>query len=97
METATYGSEFVAPRTATEQIMGLRITLSYLGAMIKETAYLFGDNDSVVRSSAISHTKLHKRHVLLSFHQVCEAVASNMIHFTHIPGNDNPADILSKA
>ena len=31
VETATYGSEFVAAKTATEQIMDLRNTLRYLG------------------------------------------------------------------
>ena len=32
VETATYGSEFVAARIATEQIIDLRTTLSYLSA-----------------------------------------------------------------
>ena len=31
VETATYGSEFVAAKTATEQILDLRNTLRYLG------------------------------------------------------------------
>ena len=34
VETATYGSEFVAAKTATEQIMDIRQTLRYLGAPI---------------------------------------------------------------
>ena len=36
METATYGSEFVASKTATEQIIDLRHTLRYLGVPIKQ-------------------------------------------------------------
>ena len=35
METATYGSEFVGSKTATEQIIDLRHTLRYLGVPIK--------------------------------------------------------------
>ena len=31
VETATYGAEFVAAKTATEQIMDIRQTLRYLG------------------------------------------------------------------
>ena len=31
VETATYGSEFVASKTATDQIIDLRHTLRYLG------------------------------------------------------------------
>ena len=35
VEAATYGSEFVAAKTATEQIMDMRYTLRYLGIPIK--------------------------------------------------------------
>ena len=65
VETATYGSEFVAARTTTEQIMDPRQTLRYLSANVNEVTYMFGDNESVVKSSIIPHAKLHKRHVLL--------------------------------
>ena len=44
VETATYGSELVAAKTATEQIMDLRFTLRYLGVPIKSKCYMFGDN-----------------------------------------------------
>ena len=97
VETATYGSEFVAARTATEQMIDLRVTLRYLGANLRQVSYLFGDNQSVVKSSSIPHAKLHKRHVLLSFHRVREAIAAKILRFIHIRGTDNPADILSKA
>ncbi|CAJ1967258.1 unnamed protein product [Cylindrotheca closterium] len=96
VETATYGSEFVAARTCVEQIMDLRFTLRYLGVPIQGRSYMFGDNESVVNSSSRPDAKLHKRHVVLSFHCVREAVASNMLSFLHINGVKNPADILSK-
>ena len=57
---------------------------------------MFGDNRSVVDSSTLPHAKLHKRHNALSFHRVREAIASKVVQFHHIPGNINPADILSK-
>ena len=41
VETATYGSEFVAAKTATQQIMNLRYTLRYLGIPIKSKSYMF--------------------------------------------------------
>ena len=96
VETATYGSEFVAARTCVEQIIDLRLTLRYLGVPIREKSHLFGDNKSVVDSSMTVHAKLHKRHTMLSFHRVREAVASKMLKFVHIGGEINPADILSK-
>jgi hypothetical protein len=96
VETATYGSEFVAARTCVEQIIDLRTLLYYLGIPVREKSYMFGDNKSVVDSSTTVHAKLHKRHTILSFHRVREAIASGMINFTFINGSINPADILSK-
>ena len=96
VETATYGSEFVAARTCVEQIIDLRNTLRYLGVPIRSKSYMFGDNKSVVDSSMQINAKLHKRHTMLSFHRVREAIASGMIGFYFIPGDINPADILSK-
>ena len=51
VETDTYGSEFVASKTATEKIIDLRHTLRYIGVPIKTQSYLFGDNRSVMTSS----------------------------------------------
>jgi hypothetical protein len=96
VETATYGSEFVAARTCTEQVIDLRNTLRYLGVPIREKSYMFGDNKSVVDSSTLPHSKLNKRHTALSFHRVREAIAAGIIGFYFIPGEANPADILTK-
>ena len=96
VETATYGSEFVAARIAVQQIMALRLTLRYLGVPIKGETYLFGDNESVVTSGSIPHSQLSKRHHGLSYHFVREAVASDMVSFHHLSGDLNPADVLSK-
>jgi hypothetical protein len=51
VETATYGSEFVAARIAVEQIMDIRTTLRFLGVPIRGKSILFGDNQSVIVSS----------------------------------------------
>jgi hypothetical protein len=97
VETATYGSEFVAARTCVEQIIDLRNTLRYMGIPVQDHCHMFGDNESVVNSSTVPHGKLHKRHMMLSFHRVREAIASGMIVFTFLPGSLNPADILKQA
>jgi hypothetical protein len=93
--TATYGSEYVAARTATEQVIDHRLSLRYLGVPIKES-FMFGDNESVVNSSTMPAGKLHKRHISLSWHQVRESIAAKTLRFIHIPGAINPADMLSK-
>ena len=96
VETATYGSEFVAARTATEQIMANRNAFRYLGVTVKGPTIMFGDNQSVITSSAVPQSGLSKRHVALSYHRVREAVAAGIVRFLWIESKKNPADILSK-
>ena len=79
VETAAYGSEFVAARTAVERLIELKLILRYLGVPIREKEYMFGDNKSVVDSSTLPHAKLHKRHNALSFHRVREAIVSKVV------------------
>ena len=96
METATYGSEFVAAQTATEQIMGLRNTLRYLGVPIMPKAYMLGDNKSVITSATIPQSVLSNRHNMLSYHRGKEAIASKILDFYWCSSDQNINDILSK-
>ena len=94
VENATYGSEFVAAKTTTEQIIDIRQTLRYLGVPIK--AYMFGDNKSVVTSSMVPHSLLSKRLNILSYHRVREAIAAKILVFHWCDSSQNKSDILSK-
>ena len=96
VETATYGSDFVAARTCVNQVIDLRTTLRYLGVPIRDKSFMFGDNKTVVDSSTVPHAKLPKHHNALSFHCVHEAVAAKIVAIYHLAGEYNPADILSK-
>jgi hypothetical protein len=96
VETATFGSEFITARTTIDQIVDLRTTLRYLGVPIREKSYVFRDNKTVIDASLTPHAKLHKRNNALSFHRVREAVTSKYVTIFHLPGEYNPADILSK-
>ena len=98
VKTATYGSEFVAATTATEQIMDIRQILRYLGAPIGTKSFLFGDNRSVVTSATLPHSTLTKRHniLLLAFHRVREAIAAKLMAFYWIQSAYNLSDMLSK-
>ena len=96
VETATYGSEFVAAKTAIEQIIDLRNMLRYLGVPIMTKAYMFGDNKSVVMSSTIPQSILNKRHNMLSYHRVRQAFAAKIIEFHWSSSDQTKSDILSK-
>ena len=96
VETATYGSEFAAAKTATEQIMDLRYTLKYLGVFINSKSYMVGDNRSVVSSATLPHSTLSKRHNILESDKVREAKATKIIDFHLIQSKYNLSKMLRK-
>lgn len=96
VESATFGSEYVAAKTCTEQIIALRLTLRYLGVPIKGSTMVFGDNETVINTASTPHARLQKRHNALSFHKARSSHAARILRMHHIPGDRNPADILSK-
>ena len=96
VETATYGSEFVAAEAATEQTMDIRQTLRYLDVPIDAKSFLFGDNRSVVTSATLPHSTLTKRHNILAFDRVREAISAKHMAFYWIQSAYNLSDMLSK-
>ena len=96
VETATYSSEFIAAKTATEQIMDFRNTLRYLDIPIMTKSYMFGDIKSAVTSSTILQSILNKRHNMLSYHRVREAITAKNLEFHFCSSDQNRSDILSK-
>ena len=87
VETVTYGSEFVAPKTATEQIMDMTMG---------SKSFLFGDNRAVVTSATLPHSTLTNHHNILAFHRVREAIAAKLIAFYWIQSAYNLSDMLSE-
>ena len=59
-------------------------------------AYMFEDNKSVVMSSTIPQSILNKRHNMLSYHRVREAIAAEILEFHWCSSSQNRSDILSK-
>ena len=57
---------------------------------------MFGDNQSVITSSNLPHSPLTKRHNALLYHRVREAISAKIMHFLHIDGTQNPADLMTK-
>jgi hypothetical protein len=94
--TATYGSEFIAACIATDQIIDLCYTLRMMGILIAGPSIMFGDNESVIKSSCIPHSTMTKRHNALAYHRVREAIASKILCFIHIEGRHNPSDVMTK-
>ena len=96
VETATYGSKFVAAKAATEQIMDIRQTLRYHVAPTGSKSFLFGGNRSVVTSATLYHSILSKCHNIFVFHRIREAIAAKLMAFYWIQSTYNLCDMLAK-
>jgi hypothetical protein len=70
VETSTYGAEFCAMRTATEETISLRYMLRCLGVKVTHATYVFGDNMGVLQNATIKESLLQKKHVAISYHKV---------------------------
>ena len=99
VETATFGSEFVAARTCTEQVIDLRLTFRYLGVPVRGATMMFGDNKISCQRRSSSLTRNCTSDTMPSLTTRQERVlqvAAGITRFYHIKGSANPADILSK-
>lgn len=52
-------------------------------------ALMLQDNNSVVLNCTMPNSVLKKKHTACSYHCVCEAIATNILSFTHIPSEIN--------
>ena len=70
--------------------------MRYLGVPIGAKSFFFGDNRSVVTSATLPHSILTKRHNILAFPRVREAIAAKLMAFYWIQCAYNLSDMLSK-
>ena len=96
VNTATFGAESSAARTSIEQMRANKATLQYLGVPICGPSILLGDNKTVVDSTSIGNSRLHKQHLMISYHYVREALATGEYVYCFMNGKYNPSDVLSK-
>ena len=97
VESSTYSSEYIALKTATEQIIALRYKLRMFGIPLEGAARVFCDNESVYKSSSDPSVQLKRRHQSIAYHMVRENVANGTILVYKEDGDTNLADILTKS
>jgi hypothetical protein len=87
IETATYGSELIAACLHLHQpsLGDLCTTLHYLGLPIETRVTTMVTKSSVVDSSTIPHSKLHKHQNMLSFHHACEVITAKIAAVMPVP------------
>jgi hypothetical protein len=96
VESSTFGSEFVALRTAVELIISLRYKLRMFGVHVDGPANVFCDNQGVVYNSTSPESVLTKKHNSICYHRVREAAAADIIRVAKEDSITNLADALTK-
>lgn len=96
VESSSFGSEFVAMRTAVEMIEGLRYKLRMMGIPIDGATDVFCDNESVVKNSSRPESVLKKKHNAIAYHLCREAQAAGIIRIAWENGEYNLADLFTK-
>lgn len=96
VESSTFGSEYIAMKTAVELLQALRYKLRWFGIPIDGPVNVFGDNESVINSTQKPEATLTKKHNGIAYHKCREAVASGIIRVAYINTLLNLADVLTK-
>ena len=96
VESSTFGSEFIAMKTAVELIQALRLKLRWMGVPFDGPANVYCDNMTVVRSATQPEVTLSKKHNGIAYHKSREAVATNQIRVAHEPTDSNLSDLFTK-
>eukprot|EP00957_Ditylum_brightwellii_P048597 3687747-Ditylum_brightwellii.AAC.1 len=97
VETSTYGSEIVAGHIAVDLAVETRYYLRMLGAPVKGTTILFGDNKSMITNTSLPHSTLKKCVSANNYHRVREAVASKIASVVHCDTKYNLAVMGTKS
>ncbi len=96
VETSTFGSEFVAMRTARDLIIAMRYKLRTFGVPIDGPAQVYCDNQGVVKSTSIPESVLSKKHNAINYHAVREAAAAGVLQVHKENTETNLAYLFTK-
>ena len=92
-----FGSEFVAMRIAKDFAIALRYKLRMFSIPIDGPADVFCDNQGVVKNTSFPESVLSKKHNVINYHAVREAVAAGIMRVVKEDGETNLADLLTKS
>jgi Reverse transcriptase (RNA-dependent DNA polymerase) len=96
VESSTFGSEYVALRTAIDLVEGLRYKLRMMGVPFEGPTSIFCDNEGVVKNTTAPESPLKKKHVAICYHRCREAQAAGFVQIAKEDTKTNLADALTK-
>ena len=96
IETSTFGSEFMALKTATDLVKGLCYKLRKMGIPLDGPTHIKVDNMSVFHNATKPESVLKKKSNSIAYHYVRENVAAGVIKVGWESTDTNLADMLTK-
>ena len=96
VESSIFGSEFVAINQCCEYLRGISYKLRMMGTPCKVSAYISGDNQSILANTTIPNSTLNKKSQRIAYHFICEGVAQDEWRTSCVNTHDNEADHLIK-
>jgi hypothetical protein len=96
IKMSTYGSKLVAGCVTVKLIMEYHYKLHMLRVPLNGPALLLGDNNSIILNITVPSSPLKKKHNVIAWHCIWEAVTCKIIVFTKINSKDNYSDMLMK-
>ena len=96
VETSTFGSEFIAMKTAVEQVESLWYKLRMFGVPLEGPTNMFCDNEAVFKNVSILDSTLKKKHTSICYHRCREAVASRTVRVAKEGTLTNLSDLFTK-
>ena len=96
IEASTFGSEFIAMRTAVEHVEALRYKLHMFSIPIEGPTNVFCDNKSVFKNASIPDSTLKKKHISICYHRSQDTVASGTICIAKEGTTMNLSDLFTK-
>lgn len=97
VETSTYGAEINACKTAGELVIEYRYKLRMLGVPLKDKAFVYGDNLSVIINGSRPESVLKKKTHACYFHFIRELCAASLMSLHKIDSKENRSDALTKS
>jgi hypothetical protein len=89
-------AEYIAYSHCAHQILWLCSLFHEIGFPQQYPTPLYCDNQGTVACTHNPQSHSRMKHINIWAHFICDAVNNGFIDIHHIPGTDNPADLLTK-
>ncbi len=89
-------AEYIACSHCARQILWLRSLFNEISFPQRNPTPLFCDNQGTVTCTHDPQSHSRMKHIDIRAHFIRDAVNNRLIDIHHIPGTDNPADLLTK-